>query len=94
MTNLLKNVNLFGEDVDGAISVLIDANGDIVDESPVARVYGHHLYCCTLDEARNRIAQQGLDKLAELDASTVGGWVELDGELIFDPWANSMSLFA
>jgi hypothetical protein len=61
----LSTIDLFGEE-DG-LAVLLNADGDIV-ESPIdasTRVIGHSLYCCTLDEARSRIAEQGRERMNE-----------------------------
>lgn len=59
----MKTVDLFGEE--GGMTVFLDKNGDIVDSKDDAaiRVVGHSLYCCTLDEARNRIASQARERM-------------------------------
>jgi len=61
----LTTIDLFGEE-DG-LAVLLSEDGDIVDSVTDAsvRVVGHHLYCCSLDEARERIAEQGRERINE-----------------------------
>lgn len=59
----MLTINLFGED--GGISVLLDSNGDPVEDIAEASVrgIGHHFYCCSLEDAKKRIAQQTRERM-------------------------------